>query len=382
MDNRQHQDVGNTEAPKQTQTAGLESSDTTGAQLSIKKKKSKIIKKIAIAILSLIVLITLIFGVLYMWYRANLQPPQSVAGDAQQIIIENGSTTNSIAQLLEDKGVIQNATVFQIYYRLHGEKHLQAGEYSLRNTMSVPEVIYELSEGKKREYSLTFLPGENLMDIKKTLLEAGFDAAEITKAFENKYPSYGMMQSRSDNVDIEGFVFPDTYRFGDRYTVEDILKRPFDYMQEYIDTNNLESAYKKHGLSLYQGIILASVIQKEVNSQSDMSHVSQVFHSRLKMGMPLGSDPTFVYPAKKMGVAPHPDLDSPYNTYKITGLPPGPIANPGKEALYAAANPSTDTDDLYFVAGDDGKTHFSKTNDEHEALTQKYCKERCRLDIF
>ena len=153
-------------------------------------------------------------------------------------------------------------------------------------------------------------------------------------------------------------------------------------MQAYITENKLEKAFESHGLTLYEGVTLASIIQKEVNSQTDMQHVSQVFHSRLKKDMPLQSDPTFVYPAKKDGLVPGPALDSPYNTYKVTGLPPGPIALPSKEALYAAAHPSTETDDLFFVAGDDGATYFSKTNEEHEALTRQHCQERCRLDIF
>ena len=318
----------------------------------------------------------------FAWYTSNLSAPQTEDASVSRITIEEGSTVNSIAQLLETEGLIKNALAFEIYYRLNAGDPLLAGEYTLARNLDVAGVIAELAQGTNHEYSLTFLPGESLADIKTTLEDVGFESATIDAAFAQQYPDFAMMSQRPGGSDVEGFVFPDTYNFGEDFTVVNILTRPFEHMQAYIDEENLEAAFAAQGLTLYEGIILASIIQKEVNNQSDMAHVSQVFHSRLKEGIKLGSDPTFVYGARKLGVQPLPSLESPYNTYLIDGLPPGPIANPGKEALYAAAYPSTDTNDLFFVAGDDGQTHFSRTNEEHEALTRQYCQERFRLDIF
>lgn len=361
---------------------GRELDAQQSSSLQISKKPSAVRRWLLVGGIAVFVTLLVLASGLFWWYKSNLVSPNPQNTTGQKVVIAKGSTINDIARQLEEVKLIKSAAAFELYYRFHGERPLQAGEYTILRQLGVAEIVEVLAEGRNREYSLTFLPGQNMMDIQATLKKAGFKDADIKAAFQKQYATYAMMQQRPSGSDIEGFVFPDTYSFGENYTVENILKRPFDHMQAYITEQKLEAAYRKHGLTLYQGIILASIIQKEVNSQTDMAHVSQVFHSRLKKGMPLGSDPTFVYPAKKQNKQPHPDFESPYNTYKITGLPPGPIANPGKEALYAAAYPSVDTDDLYFVAGDDGKTHFSKTNEEHEALTERYCRERCRLDIF
>ncbi|MGO3702014.1 MAG: endolytic transglycosylase MltG [Candidatus Saccharimonadales bacterium] len=379
---QQQPNVSQTPPPRQLESVPQET-PAPAEQPPLQIKKTHKVKHWLLGLLAAVVVLLIVAGVgAFMWYNSNLASPQPEDDSVQRVTIEEGSAISTISHTLESEGLIKNAYAFQIYYRLHGQQPLQAGDYTLARNLDTPGIITELAEGKNREYSLTFLPGENLMDIQETLKKAGFDDETIEAAFSKQYPAYTMMQQRPPTYDIEGFVFPDTYSFGQNYTVEDILQRPFEHMQAYIVEQDLEAAYKEQGLTLYEGIILASIIQKEVNNQSDMGHVSQVFHRRLKENMPLGSDPTFVFPAKKEGIQPLPTLDSPYNTYKVTGLPPGPIANPGKEALYAAAHPSTDTDDLYFVAGDDGKTHFSKTNEEHEALTKQYCQERCRLDIF
>jgi len=129
---------------------------------------------------------------------------------------------------------------------------------------------------------------------------------------------------------------------------------------------------------LYQGITLASIIQREVSGTKDQSQVAQVFYSRLAQGTPLGSDVTYQYAAKKLGVTPSPSLDSPYNTRKYAGLPPGPIATPGLSALQAVATPAPG-DYLYFLSGDDNVTYFARTDAEHEANIQNHCHKKCLL---
>lgn len=354
----------------------------TENQLSIKKPRhSK--KKWVVGVLLAFVLLALATAVGgFMWYDAQLKAPADQSNQPARLTVAEGSSVAQIARQLESEGSIKSAFAFEVYYRLHRPEALQAGVYVIERGMDVPAIINKLGSGKNDEFQLTFTPGESLLDIVQTLRKAGYEDQEITAAFRKQYAAYPMMSQRPLGSDIEGFVFPDTYNFGTDYTVENVLTRPFEHMQTYINEQKLEDAFSRQGLTLYEGIILASIIQKEVNNKSDMSHVSQVFHSRLKQNIPLGSDPTFVYPAKKSNQQPHPELDSPYNTYKIKGLPPGPIANPGKEALYAAAHPRTDTNDLFFVAGDDGRTYFSQTNQQHEALTRQHCQERCRLDIF
>lgn len=371
-----------TPLPVLERAAGTPSMSAQDDSLRIKKRRRPVLAWVAGGLIALAILLLAAGAGAYMWYKGQLQSPDASSKQTARVTVPEGSTAAQIAQQLHSEGLIKNATVFELYYRLNGEKSLQAGVYVVEKGMDVPTLIDKLGSGQKDEFQLTFKPGESLLDVRKTLIEAGYEEQDVAAAFTKVYSDYPMMSARPENSDIEGFVFPDTYNFGTDYTAENVLTRPMQYMQTYIDEQGLEEAFAAKGLTLYEGITLASIIQKEVNNKTDMSHVSQVFHSRLKIDMPLGSDPTFVYPAKKQGVQPDPGLDSPYNTYKIKGLPPGPIANPGKEALYAAANPRTDTQDLFFVAGDDGTTYFSKTNAEHEALTQEHCQQRCRLDIF
>ena len=368
--------------PSPAPTQPLAEAPVVDDSLRIKKRRRPLLLWIVGGVVGLVIVLIIAAASAYVWYTGQLESPKADSTETVRVTVPEGSAVAQIAQQLHSDGLIKNAKIFELYYRLHGEKALQAGVYVVERGMDVPALIEKLGSGQKDEFQLTFKPGESLLDVRSTLVKAGYDEKEVNEAFTKVYTEYPMMKDRPEGVDIEGFLLPDTYNFGTDFTAENVLTRPMQYMQAYIVEEGLEDAFAAQGLTVYEGIILASIIQKEVNNKTDMSHVSQVFHQRLKENMPLGSDPTFVYPAKKEGVAPHPELDSPYNTYKITGLPPGPIANPGKEALYAAANPRTDTSDLFFVAGDDGTTYFSKTNAEHEALTRQHCQQRCRLDIF
>jgi UPF0755 protein len=141
-------------------------------------------------------------------------------------------------------------------------------------------------------------------------------------------------------------------------------------------TPELRTGIVRQGLTVHEGVILASIIEQEVGKQSDRATVAQVFLKRRQMDMPLGSDVTAFYGAIKDGKTPSLTYDSPYNTLIHKGLPPGPISNVSDSSLQAVANPSP-TDYLYFVAGDDGITYFSHTLQEHEALTQAHCKKLC-----
>jgi UPF0755 protein len=242
----------------------------------------------------------------------------------------------------------------------------------------VQQIAKKLSSGKVDSFNLTLLPGANLMENQKALKKAGFKEADIKHAFAATTYTGAALAGKPKNTSLEGFIYGDTYNFMLDATPHDVIQRTIDQMSAYVERENLVAAFKAQGMTLYQGIILASIIQKEVGHAEDMRHVSQVFHKRLKEGVSLGADSTFIYGARKLGVAPSIDLDSPYNTRIHTGLPPTPISNPGADALYAAAHPS-DTDDLYFVSGDDGNTYFSKTNEEHEHLTKEHCHINCEL---
>jgi UPF0755 protein len=340
------------------------------------QKKSSTVKRIIISLIVVIVLVGVALAAGYAWFTEQLKPVNSSNTQKQLVVVKEGSTIKQVGADLKAAGLIRDENVFTLYSQSK-KIAVHAGVYLIGPDTSVQQILEKIGSGDVDSFNLTLLPGATLADTKEALLKAEFKEDDINRAFKATYNS-PLLAAKPKNASLEGFIYGDTYNFTLDATPETVLERTFDEMYAYIQKENLEAAYKAHGLTLYEGIILASIIQKEVANKDDMAHVSQVFHKRLNDGMQLGSDVTFLYGAKLLGVTPTVDLDSPYNTRVHTGLPPTPIANPGAAALYAAAHPS-DTDDLFFVAGDDGVTYFSKTNEEHERLTQLHCDKNCEI---
>ncbi len=351
--------------------------DTTPASsLSLKKKRS-VWKWVAGTITTLFLIVILAAAGTWYWYQQQLVSPSPQSQETMRLDVKSGYTGSDVAAVLASAGLIKNQTAFEVYYRLHADAGLKAGVYVLHKNMSVQDIVRHLEQGKPDEFSLTFLPGGTLADAKKVLLKAGYSDEDIDAAFAADY-GHPLLASKPKEADLEGFIYGDTYNFYTGASLKDILMKIFDHMYDDIQERKLVEAYKAEGMTLYEGIIFASVVQSEVSNRDDMATVSQVFHTRLDEDMVLGSDVTFIYGARKLGVAPSVDLDSPYNTRTHKGLPPTPVSNPGIDALVAGANPSK-TDYVFFVAGDDGKTYFSKTNEEHERLTREHCQQNCLL---
>lgn len=310
------------------------------------------------------------------WYKQNLRP---VSQSATEILftVEPGSPTVDIANQLEEDGVVRNSTAFIWYLgRLSGDPVLQAGSYRLNSAMSVQEVADMLINGLVDTSLVTISPGLRLDQIKNQLVEAGFAASEVDAALKQDY-QHRLLDYKPSNDNLEGYIFPETFQITANSSVESLITRSFDALYELLTPSLLEGLQDKR-LSVHQGIILASIVQEEVSGYEDQRKVAQVFLRRLAEDIPLGADPTFRYAAIISGQPETPDLDSPYNTRIHEGLPPGPIANFNISALRAVADPA-DTDYLYFVSGDDGTTHFSKTLEEHEANVKRYCIELCKL---
>ena len=161
--------------------------------------------------------------------------------------------------------------------------------------------------------------------------------------------------------------------------MEDIFRRFFTDFENQVVSLNLEGKFRKKGLTLYEGITLASIVQKEtLNDFEDQQKVAGVFYNRLKKGMTLGSDVTYQYIADKLGIERSPNLDNPYNLRKNTGLTPSPIATPGISALKATADP-IEHSYIFFLSGDDDKTYYGKTSLEHQENIDKYCKKKCQI---
>lgn len=316
------------------------------------------------------------------WYFFSLTPKTGAEhAMRQRVTIETGETSTTIAAQLEKSGIIRNALAMRLYLELSGHKNrLQAGGYLLSTSQSVQEITEHLVSGKTDEFNVTISPGLTLKQladgsVKGSLVQQGFSREEIEAAFQKQY-DHPLLASKPADTSLEGYVYPETYRFSAASGVEDLLKTTFDEFYKRIQAAGVQEKLAARGMTLHQGITMASIIQEEVSKVPDQKQVAQVFHKRLAEGIALQSDPTFIYPARQAGVEPKVDLDSPYNTYKHPGLPPGPIANFNFHALEAVVAPAEGSF-LYFVADADGTTHFSLTLEEHEAKVKQYCTSHC-----
>ena len=235
-------------------------------------------------------------------------------------------------------------------------------------------------------FNFTIRPGETIFDIKKALIEKGYPASEVEEAFNADY-DFDFLKKRPAGASLEGYLYGETYEFYETATVKDILTKFLTGMGKVISENNLEARYAKQGLSLFDGITLASIVQKE-SPAGEQATVAQVFLTRLKYGWRLGSDVTVSYaldvvdPERNIYKDNQAALqvDSCYNTRIYAGLPCGPIANPNLAALLAVAEPS-DTEYLYFLTGDDGLMYYSYTEAEHNQNAYLHCRTLCNISL-
>lgn len=342
------------------------------------KPKRRGLKVVIMSVLTLLVIGIVCAAAAYFWYEGELKPVSMASSQKVRVTIKPGTTPEEIANLLKQRNLIHSTAGFDWYTRLTGTSNiLQAGTYSLSQNMSLPDIIAHLKSGKTDTFRITFLPGATIADDKKVLVKAGYTQNEVDAAFEKTY-QHPLLATKPASADLEGYLYGETYEFASSTSVENILERAFDEMYKVVQANNLVAKYKKHNLSLYQGITLASIVQREVHGSTDQKLVAGIFYNRLKDGTSLGSDVTYQYIADKTGQTRSPDIDSPYNTRKYPGLPPGPIANPGEAALLAVGEPTT-SDYLFFLSGDDDKTYYGRTLSEHERNVQQHCQQKCLI---
>lgn len=344
-----------------------------------KKPKKGRGKKIFLwIVLSILVCIIAAVATGYMWYSQSILALNASDQSRIRVEIKTGSSPADIGKLLEDTKLIRSQQAFDIYTRLSNTRaQLQAGTYNLSPSESVESIVKHLVSGNVDTFNVTFLPGATLAENKKVLISAGYAEQDVTAALAKTY-KHALFQDKPAQADLEGYIYGETYAFGTSATVEEILEATFDHYYAFIEKNNLVQKFKAQDLNLYEGITLASIIQREVSNSTDQKQVAQIFLRRLSIGMSLGSDVTYQYAAKKMGVEATPELNSPYNTRKFTGLPPGPIATPGKSALEAVANPSAG-DYLFFLSGDDDVTYYGRTVAEHDANIRDHCQVKCSV---
>ena len=317
-------------------------------------------------------------------YNQNLKP---VNGSQRTVLvtIPQGSTIREIGKQLQDQGLIKSSWAFERYiYSQNVRDKLQAGSYYLRPSLGVKEIVEILTQGKVATDLVTILPGKRIDEIKTAFVnKSGFSPEVVDSALvPDQYADHPALSDKPKQASLEGYLYPETFQKTADTRPESIVRLSLDEMHKYL-TPEIRAGITRQGLTVHQGVILASIIEREVGNVSDRPKVAQVFLKRLRADMPLESDATASYGAILAGAEPSITYDSPYNTYKHKGLPPGPISNSSRTSIEAVANPAS-TDFLYFVSGDDDSegnsvTYFSRTLQEHEANVEAHCRKKCGL---
>ena len=295
--------------------------------------------------------------------------PNNGAGEAI-VEISKGDPVTVIADKLIDAGVIKSQTLFKLEARITGAT-MKAGEFSIPRNLSTRDVIVYLAKGKALLHKVTIREGLTIPEIAQVLEQAGIVAA---KEFETAVAD--LVLSNEWNIPgdrLEGYLFPETYNFPKGTSAEDVAREMVKTFYKQIATVAPQEVLNDPK-RLHEVVTLASIIEKETGAEHERKTISAVFTNRLKKGMLLQTDPTVIYALPKFdGNIRKKDLsyDSPYNTYKYPGLPPGPIASPGLGSLDAALHP-TDEKYLYFVSKNNGEHYFSKTLVEHNQAVRMY----------
>lgn len=323
------------------------------------------------------------------WYQVNLMPVEKCDGmcPTEEFVVAEGEGASKIATNLEKQGLIKSAFVFKIYHSMFaGNKAMMPGTYQFAKDMDVKTIVQSLYDGvAAKVFRITFLPGETITASKKKLVQVGYPEADVEAAFAKKY-SHKLLESKPDDATLEGYIWGDTYEFYQTATLDDILTKVFDEMWNAVQKEGLVAKYQAEGYTLHQGITLASIVQREsTGDYESRRHVAQVFLTRLQRGIVLGSDAIIAYRADQI----NPDrnkndmsylntIQCPWNSRRCAGLPPTPISTPSLASMKAVADP-TDTNDLYFLTGDDGKMYYATTEAGHNANIRNYCKELCKV---
>lgn len=320
-------------------------------------------------LLVLTVIVVMVGGYLLVnnMYQRGLQPVDIHSTEEVRFTIVSGSTTQQIAERLHENGLIRMPRAFVQYVRSNDlDEKFKAGTYKLRKSMGVKEIVAILTEGSVAEDLFTIYPGSNLEQIKATFKkDTHFSESDIEAALNpSLYAGHPALVDLPAGATLEGFLYPDSYQYIAETLPQTIIRQSLDEMAEALSPD-VRSGIAAQGLSVYQGIILASIVEKEVGERDSNGQISdnrakvaQVFLKRLREGMKLESNATDEYPPE-------------YDTYTISGLPPAPISNVSTSSLKAVAFPA-DTDYLYFVAGTDCVTRFSRTFDQHQALIEAH----------
>ena len=323
--------------------------------------------------LTLILLAAWAAGVFYLQYQKALNAPLVAEGDGI-ITVKRGDTLASLNRELVQRGVIHSDWVLPVYARLNPQAaNIKAGDYRIDASASLPSLMNDITNGKVVVYNITVVEGKTFKDLRASLVQtAGIEHTLNDKTDAQIATLLGIDGSP------EGWFMPETYQFHRGSSDLELLKRMYGEMQRTLEQ---EWPNRAEGLPLanpYQALTLASIIEKETGVASERPQIAGVFVRRLQKDMLLQTDPSVIYGAADYHgdlTRKHLQTDTPYNTYINKGLPPTPIALPGKASIQAALHPA-DGDSLYFVADGKGGHTFSATYEEHQQAVARYLKQQ------
>ena len=313
-----------------------------------------------------------------LWFAWMLQAPEQ-PGHTVMLEIPGGTSAKEVAALLREKKLIRSMLAFEVYVRLRGVGgSMQAGNYELSTGYSTPRTVDALLfPGERAVSKITLIEGWSLREYRERLVASGFDGAKFdaqTASVSSWQQDYAFFADVSLKRSLEGYLFPDTYATTNDRSVTDLIDKMLANFQ--LKISPLQDAIESRGRSLHDSVILASIIEREVIDFSDRKLVADIFWRREANGIALQSDATINYitqSGRARSTAKDLQIDSPYNTYKYRGLPPGPIGNPGLEALTAAVHP-TPNEFWYFLTDEAGSVHYAKSFVEHQRNVEKFLK--------
>ena len=334
-------------------------------------------KRLFLALGAIIVLVIVAAGVVgTSMYRRTMDPFKGYPGDELFVEIPTGSSAPDIGRRLVEAGVVRDGLTFRVtLWRAGQARSLRAGEYRFDRPMTAVEVIEKISRGEVYERRVTFPEGLTIPEMAALYEARGLGAAAaFVKAARN--PSR-IAKLDPKAQDLEGYLFPETYSLPRGTPPERLIELMVDRFEEAFPPEH-RRAVEARGLTVRQAVVLASLVEKETARDDERPIVAAVYLNRLRIGMPMQCDPTVIYALRKAGKYKNNnlrredlDFDSPYNTYRYPGLPPGPIAAPGRASLAAVANPAL-VDYLYFVSRNDGSHVFATTLREHNQNVQEF----------
>jgi UPF0755 protein len=331
-----------------------------------------LMKKVLGILLLLLVAAGAAAALLYVRVR---QPYRGYAGAEQFVEIPQGAGSVPIGERLVAAGVVRDPITFRAaLWRSQQGRHLKAGEYRFDRAMTPAEVIDKIARGDVYVITVTFPEGQTIAEMAKIFEAHGLGtAASFVEAAKDPAPIRDLDPAAGD---LEGYLFPETYALPRRTDAPKLVRLMVARFEKVL-TPELRQAAAARGLTLRQAVTLASIVEKETAKADERPLVAAVYATRLRIGMPMQCDPTVIYGLVKAGRYDgniHKEdlsFDTPYNTYRHAGLPPGPIASPGRASLEAALHPA-DADYLYFVSRNDGSHAFARTLEEHNRNVQTY----------